>query len=657
MEIKKIFQYKLPKITLYMEDKLIDNLIKKFYKYDKKANFETIDSLELRLVEFLLEHIKTLYIELEDIEFQYKTFKVALSHSQDNIEKQQIILEFATQIDGFKDNSISDQKAFERWFNFDAVDERFEKSMNLKERELNFCLKRVGVVFGVVIKELSQQQSKDLWVKINYLEVLKQMLAIHIPTPILNSALESFYIVMDNLKRKLGKLEQGMVGDDLLRFLYRVSIQNDIDVWSQSYALQLLYLISEESFLNASKYRLNNPSSNSDDIFVRNRIFLTLSKEDSLEDIYFDILELGSKDKSAFVHQGLLKALEKSKHHLKLKLLKKIIFTSDDSVKAYGFDLLRVVDISFKEYFLIIKEFLEKEFSIYSYRYCMDSLVEYVKYNNKKEIIYNFIELLSIFHNKTSNIQLKIYSSTYILQLYLNRLIEENNYKKLYFEIKKLQNKKTINIPKSNIEDENFLIFLSSLTFEDLPLELHFGLFKTKIFKGEQYTQKFWRFVYETRFTSVDKREAHDHTQGFFYKGKYLFNSNILSEVTPTKVPGQAILNSKFAGWMEFLPLPEQILHSLKNSLFSHKTTFIYTQHGFSSIVCRGNYINRLKSYIYFQFNLHHLAKARFDTVFENNEKDYYSNYLESFGILLSFKSHFKNINSYLQQYFYNKDI
>ena len=233
-------------------------------------------------------------------------------------------------------------------------------------------------------------------------------------------------------------------------------------------------------------------------------------------------------------------------------------------------------------------------------------------------------------------------------------LIEQSDsdLKDLKEKILLLQEGSSLSIDKSLSTKDGFYRFLSSLTINHFPLEFKEGIFKDKIYKGDKITQKFWRFWYETKFTSSDKREGYDHTQGREYRGESIFLSNKLAEVTPTKVIGEPVHIASDAGWMGYLPLPSHILYAVSKSIFGKNSITLYSSVGKTTITIDMFYFKRIFMLVWTNFNFSELANERTDVIFENKEKNSYYKYLYKMGIKLEFQSYNKESDKTFLEYF-----
>jgi hypothetical protein len=75
---------------------------------------------------------------------------------------------------------------------------------------------------------------------------------------------------------------------------------------------------------------------------------------------------------------------------------------------------------------------------------------------------------------------------------------------------------------------------------------------------------RWWRWWFEFRHPSPDKRQAFSHTIGRLFDGELHVPSAIMAELAQTKVPGEPLHISTEGGWRPFLPLPDELTSSIE---------------------------------------------------------------------------------------------
>ena len=119
---------------------------------------------------------------------------------------------------------------------------------------------------------------------------------------------------------------------------------------------------------------------------------------------------------------------------------------------------------------------------------------------------------------------------------------------------------------------------------DDFPLTLSTGFMKTCLYRGFHFGFRLWRFLFEFKHPSPDKRQAFKHTIGRLFYGNMHCHSQILCELSSTKVPGEPLLMPDESGWRPYLPLVDEILSVLDNAGVRNQPTMIYSSEGITTI-------------------------------------------------------------------------
>lgn len=640
MKNNELLKYKLPLISLMVDKKLIEKVNEWFEHWKEHSNIGIYreGSDNSVFLNFLLFKVDELIVQFDNILHLYTKFRKKYAKAVDEQEKNDVVIDFGVDLVSFEKGLYKDKEALNRWMGDDAVNERFDKLLIEIKKAMIFIIKRIGVIFKYHCKPLDSKSSKSYWEKIDIMKHLNPLIDIQTDTHILNS-------VLDTIAESISCIASEDKNDKLLkkqheRFIYRLCLETNQDVWVQSSALKILFFLSRDFFLDAAKKRLTNYIEG-DDIFVRNRILQIISQA-PIDEEFFELVKIASEDKSEFVRQGVFKLLEHVESNEALLFLEsKLLKENKDSVSTYALDCLNYKKIDEYAYGNIISKFLKTERSIYITRYTLHCIYEYILQSKSKS---DFNQLILIIENVVSNhkeINLRRYAGEYLLLINTEILLSSNEaLKQLHNDLNLLQSGKSLKVSNELVKTKGFDQVLSSLALNSFPFELIKTIFGYKVYKGERINSMLWRFIYETKNTSPDKRESHDHTLGRDYEGAKLYLSNKLSEVTPTKVPDEPVHQSYDGGWLNYIPLVSHIHHAIKRSFFSKDDVVLLTSQGETSIKIKGGILKRISLYFWSIFNFSKIALQRTDTVQKNTKPQSFRNYLKKKGIEIDFKEY-----------------
>lgn len=81
-----------------------------------------------------------------------------------------------------------------------------------------------------------------------------------------------------------------------------------------------------------------------------------------------------------------------------------------------------------------------------------------------------------------------------------------------------------------------------------------------EVTRGERRAWRLWRVIHEALHPMPDKRKGYNHSAARIPSGETIIAPIGMGEVTPTRVPGERQLLSKFGNWAPFLPRVDDLL-------------------------------------------------------------------------------------------------
>ena len=146
------------------------------------------------------------------------------------------------------------------------------------------------------------------------------------------------------------------------------------------------------------------------------------------------------------------------------------------------------------------------------------------------------------------------------------------------------------------ISQEKLGRILAVLSQDDFGYDLHRGFFCCRIVRGPTFGFRLWRLIHEFRNTATDKRQALRHTVGRINHATLRAPSQILGELSETKVPGEPLTIDDDGTWRPFLPLPDDFVSVLNLSWFIPRTVKFYTSQGVTSVTGPRRMFQRIKA-------------------------------------------------------------
>ena len=237
--------------------------------------------------------------------------------------REQLILNYAAELGARPAQLSKDARAFSRWFDEEAVMDRYAKRVGKIELVLIFGFNRLSEVIGQVFRlahqyhfesvsnddpaspMLLREKLASIWQRLNIEGKIHDAL-------IYDGDERVHVAVLNCLARAIDQLPNGLGAELLdqrtLVFIHRAAMENKSDVWIQCTALSVLCALSFGQALPFLKHRLANPQEG-DDMFVRRHALTLIERRlrssfdhAGLRD--FELVPIG-KEPSPFVRQKM----------------------------------------------------------------------------------------------------------------------------------------------------------------------------------------------------------------------------------------------------------------------------------------------------------------------------------------------------------------
>jgi len=649
---KTLFNYDLSKLSSYVDKEHL-RLMELDFIQQIKTQTRTLSETE-GFILFLFNHIEEKIKEADRHLSLKKELRKQLSHCASDTEKNDIILEFCYKLKPSKKELQKDELALSRWFDEDALMERISSKISYLHRRIYICLDRIKSSFKILENEdnLGMQQWQSFDLNRHFLNLLQYK-----EEDLIRD--ETFTVLIDIVHRiSLGE-DLSFLDEKIFRFIYKVALSANENVWIQNGAIEFLHETQMASFISVALIRSKDLSSK-DSLFVRHKIAeLAVKGSDKNQELQDLIINVIAKDPSAYVRQGLVKQIPcfktKGLENIKSSLL---LYDKEPSVR--GLAVLQALENfedneAFKDYLqLLWKSFKEEKdsFVLKSILFTFKSLVqndaEYGVHNI--EFIHDLMDKLSEFIQIQEDISLRRYAG--MVREFLWICLNQNRYesfKGLRSFIKGVSLKKGKKLPLEFLElgKEELYRSLSVISQDDFSLELHYNLFnQIYIYRSDRFGRRLWRIIYEWMNPSPDKRQAFLHTVARVYEGRQYFPSAILAEQAPTRVPGEPYYLPQEQSWRPYLPLMDHFISSLKQPSLRLHTYEIYSSDGITQIDPPKGFFKRVRAEFILSWNFSKLARLRNWTSSFSEEPSAYIESIKKLGFKVKFNPYNKKDES-----------
>jgi poly-gamma-glutamate synthase PgsB/CapB len=216
-------------------------------------------------------------------------------------------------------------------------------------------------------------------------------------------------------------------------------------------------------------------------------------------------------------------------------------------------------------------------------------------------------------------------------------------YARLAARIQFLRRGQMCQIPASWVRDvdgNTLGRILAVMTQDDFGIEVTRGAFGYTVRRQPQFGFRCWRAWHEFWRPATDKRQAHSHTIGRISQGTIRAPSRIMGELSATKVPGEPLVIAADGTWRPFLPLVDDFVSALNQSVILPRTTRLYSSEGVTEIEVSRNPFRRLAAALRLIVRFNDYAELRNWTPSLQQRPDKYLQTMQRAGFRVRFRPH-----------------
>lgn len=654
MNIDHFFTRKRSLLSQYVDEKHLQT-IKNAYResIEIKRNVPGEDEAE-RFIRFLFQYTHDRIKDAQHLLHLLQDFRKHISTVVSDFEKEQIIMEYARHLPSSHKSLFEDEKAFKRWFDEDALTERYKSKIAVNNRLIIVSLKRISVSMQII----KETQSIDiaLWHRIefnrHFLHILK-----YTHEPLVTHAVYSSLINI--IKAIDATMHTNLLDDRLMKIIYHAALSEKYNVWIQNDAIELLSDTSMYAFISVAVKRAAQYSDD-DNIFVRHKIAELAVKNAASDSTLATLIEnVVMNDPSPYVRQALAKHLPLSTvESLRLSTQLLILNESEPSVRAQC--LIQIlsgkIDATLFELFKpIFWHALHEDPSPFVARTAIVSLQslfqKQARDNTFDTLFFNeCLEHLDTLIGTHTNVATRRHAT--IAREFILICSDPKHfaaYRMLHAFVQTIPPGSSKRLPASwkTLPPDQLHRILSVVAQNDFSMQL----FKTltgglRLFRGDRFANRTWRILFEFLHPSPDKRQAFSHTIARVYDATHHFPSTVMAEQAPTKVPGEPYYIPEEQSWRPFLPLPDHLISSLKQPTLRYHPFKIYSAEGVTTITPPKTMFKRLVTEWKMTWNFAHVAALRNWQSHYVEAPDTYIRTVEEFGFTIDFASYHPGDNS-----------
>jgi|GEM_PF-377576 len=571
------------------------------------------------LCDFLFMQIQEQLEGLSKLNTLNKQFRRNLATASTTKVRQELILHFAQCLNPDPDSLVKDERAFARWFDEEALSDRFEKRRGEEELVLCFTLDRLASTvvhvfhramefnsahFGGATDDLTKRIN-GIWQRLNIETSLLPALVYQGDVRIHCAAMKSLRVMLEALPSTIAWT---VVSKRMIGFIDRSARQKTSDVWIQCEALTILSNLSVDATLNVIDQRLSSPGTG-DDIFVRRHAWSLIEKLLTGGDGH-DINFPWPGDPSSFVRQKTAEALFFSFDRLTHRRWRQIVLgDSDPKVRAAAIATASRPGLQTQQsinFFRVLPHVFKSEQDDFVLRTALWTATDVLARSTAKlsaqtigDPSQSQFTIITLFARQIQPAILQLQQTHDsvpvrrwaaqcneriwgLLDEKIRPLIE-----RMSQEVSHIEPGRSRTFPAQWFDwvDEVTLTRLFAvLSQDDFGCEVQRTWWGLRVTRGPIFGTRLWRLLHELRRSATDKRQGHRHSIGRISTARLKAPSQILGELSETKVPGEPLTIASDSTWRPFLPLVDDLISALNMSWFKPATVKIVSSQGITSI-------------------------------------------------------------------------
>ena len=564
-----------------------ENLAKQIPKHarkrwidDAKARFDQRrpeNAPKRHLCDFLVAFLCEKLEKVEDLRDKQVEFQTHCSVTHTPSDRRALILNASKQLGSGRWRRFGDRRALHRWLDEDAINDRFARRVGATELELVFAFDQLGILVGEMLRQ-SHFDGADvapMWQRIGVESTFGRAIPKSMDTRVHIAAARCLRLSLCSLPTSVAS---SLLDETNIAWIGKAATDDTLDVWLQCEALELLRNTSDSACEYILKWRISDYE-HPNTIFVRRRVVKIVIEHSYDTPLFDEAINAFQHDPSVFVRQQFAESLWSAPLRQTEAHIWSLV-TSDESPKVRAAGLVaalrNVSEASHQELAQsIIEEVLKGERDEFVLRTALHVLVnscwhkanladakrELQATHNESDSIALIPESLRTTLRKLSvsadSIPLRRWTSAAIARIEcLSCTRKRSLLNRLSTEVQKVKLGRTRAIRKSlsyGCNNEDIGEVLAVLAQDDFGLTLERGWFRDRVTRGPVFGFRWWRFVLELTRSATDKRQAFRHTIGRITRGRIHAPSQIMAELSPTKIPGRASLHCQ-RGIMASLP-------------------------------------------------------------------------------------------------------
>ena len=589
------------------------------------------------MLAFLGVSVEPLIDQLLELDRKHAEFRGLLVNTPSEHERQRFILEYAGDLGASPRQLRGDKRAFERWFGEDAVSDRYSRRKGTTEEKLVFYLDRLGFFIAQTLNRIHDPDAATtVWKRLELEKLTHAVLQYRGDSRVELGALRCLTTAVNGLPAGTAPTA---ISNRTRSFAERAAMDTHRDAAIQSSALRLLDLINPQQAKRIITARLQDPEAG-DDMFVRRCCVRLLGRRLGNESELVDLVAVVATDPSSFVRQQLAEILPLLPPAAAAYWQQQLALEDTDP-KVRAATLATAISPEFPllmraPFLELLLKVVQSESDAFVLRTALHVIAHPVMTapaiaaataieqrdglrdeqaniaRNDHETVVSAIRKLQ---TSAKSLQVRRWAAQAVERIWsqLDPVAREV-LPVLQERLAGLQPGKTRRIARSLLRgcDEAKLgRTLAVLAQDDFGWDLRTGWFCLHVTRGPVFRFRLWRLVHELLTPSTDKRQGFRHTIGRVSDATIRAPSQVLGELSETKVPGEPLCISEEGTWRPYLPLLDDMLSALDVGFWRRRPVQFYTSEGITEVMPPRGFLARVFAYFCLTFQFNDYAQRR----------------------------------------------
>lgn len=621
---------------LHVEHIEIANSHWQAYIKDIHLSPDAADNENRTLVEFLLHELAVIDKDIDQLKARYQRFLSDIRNEPKIKDQQQLILGFCEYLGA---NSIrKDARAFARWFDIDAVVERWQKKINDKEAYVTFILQRISYLFDLVLHQGNRTEHLSIWLTFKFERRLLCWLQYHQQPQVQINAFKCLSSTIELLAAE----NFDNLSPELIRYVYRYALDSGQPARLQIEALNLLAIADIKQTIKLLHIRLEQEQ-HPNDIFFREAITEIINLLHVGEPELLKFIPILLKDDSPLVRASVINCIpvlpELEQKRVKSTLAK----DTSDAVYTTLISKLPFLYLGENLFSFYIEQLtIQTEES--RLRVLLHALPDlFLQVKSDQEIANAAIaeQCLSDLSQQLSNPKVQYWLAVTRERLWAQQQTDLEQSLASILTLSSSEKSRLSSEQQQQLSTERGKRWLSARVEQGFSLEIA----NKWVRRGDRFGFRLWRFLHELTHPATDKRQNHSHVSGrIYFTHNYIASPNV-AEVSQTRVPGEPLHIAEEGHWRPFLPLVDQFISSLDQG-WPTRSVNIYHVTGVTRIVPPGSLFKRLYARAALTLRFRYYAELRNWHSQSSNKPQHYLHEIRKLGFKVEHNTYTSDITA-----------